>query len=91
MTTLGATDGLVQHEGTSPHRNGVIMNLERDIKRAERLRKTLSGAIYELECEIAPDKWTVELINAMKRLEEAENLAWAIWFSATLSLANTAE
>jgi hypothetical protein len=31
------------------------------------------------------------LINAMKRLEEAENLAWAIWFSATLSLANTAE
>jgi hypothetical protein len=67
------------------------VNLERDIKRAERLRKTLSGAIYELECEIAPDKWTVELINAMKRLEEAENLAWAIWFSATLSLANTAE
>jgi hypothetical protein len=65
------------------------MNLERDIKRAARLRKTLSVAIYELECEIAPDKWTVELINTLKRLEEAENLAWAIWFSATLRLANT--
>lgn len=67
------------------------MNLERDIKRAERLRKTLSGAIYELECAISPDKWSEDLIAALKRFDEAENLAWAIWFSATLSLANMAE
>lgn len=60
------------------------MNLERDVKRAERLRKTICEAIYELECAIAPDKWTKDLIAALKMLDEAENLAWIMWLSAQL-------
>jgi len=60
------------------------MNLERDIKRAERLRKTICEAIEEFECAIAPDKWTPELIYALKRLDEAENMAWIMWLSAQL-------
>jgi len=60
------------------------MNLERDIKRAERLRKTISEVIEELECAIAPDRWTKDLIAALKMLDEAENMAWIMWLSAQL-------
>lgn len=84
MTTLGATDGLLRHEGTSPHRNGVIMYPETDVKRAKRLHKTICEVISEFECAIAPDKWTEELIYALKRLDEAENMAWLMWLSAQL-------
>jgi hypothetical protein len=74
-----------------PHRNGEIMNIERgikDIKRAERLLKTIGEAIEEFECAIAPDEWTADRIYALSKLDEAEKLAWTEWLAAQLRLHN---